>query len=113
MCNALQPPMVKAMAREPPRTPATLTPLPNGNMADHAWVPYPQPQMTSQPGPLQPDAQSPDMVLHGESCKRLATPRNTKDKKHLQSTQSAQPTNLTDQAPSTTERTAWETHNTN
>ena len=28
-------------------------------------------------------------VLHGESSKRLATPRNTKDKKHLQSTQSA------------------------
>ena len=51
-------------------------------------------------------------VLHGESSKRLATPRNTKDKKHLQSTQSAQPTNLTDQAPSTTERTARETHNT-
>ena len=41
----------------------------------------------------------------------LATPRNTKNKKHLQSTQLAQPTNLTDQAPSTTERTAWETHN--
>ena len=51
-------------------------------------------------------------VLHGESSKRLATPRNTKDRKHLQSTQSAQPTNLTDQAPSTTERTARETHNT-
>ena len=51
-------------------------------------------------------------VLHGESSKRLATPRNTKDKKHLQSTQSAQPTNLTDQGPSTTERTARETHNT-
>ena len=50
-------------------------------------------------------------VLHGESTKRLATPRNTKDKKHLQSNQSAQPTNLTDQAPSTTERTARETHN--
>ena len=33
-----------------------------------------------------------------------ALPRNTKDKKHLQSTQSAQPTNLTDRAPSTTER---------
>ena len=49
-------------------------------------------------------------VLHGESSKRLATPRNTKDKKHLQSIQSAQPTNLTDQAPSTTERTARETH---
>ena len=49
-------------------------------------------------------------VLHGESSKRLASPRNTKDKKHLQSTQSAQPTNLTDQAPSTTERTARETH---
>ena len=47
-------------------------------------------------------------MLHGESSKRLATPRNTKDKKHLQSTQSAQPTqptNLTDQAPSTAERT--------
>ena len=43
-------------------------------------------------------------VLHGESSKRLATPSNTKDKKHLQSTQSAQPTNLTDQAPSTTTR---------
>ena len=41
-------------------------------------------------------------VLHEESSKRLATRRNTKDKKHLQSTQSAQPTNLTDQAPSTT-----------
>ena len=51
--------------------------------------------------------------LHGESSKRLATPRNTKNKKHLQSTQSAQPTNLTDQAPSTTKRTAWETHNNN
>ena len=45
---------------------------------------------------------APCNVLHGESSKRLATPRNTKDKKHLQSTQSAQPTNLTDQAPSTT-----------
>ena len=42
-------------------------------------------------------------VLHGESSQRLATPRNTKDKKHLQSTQSAHPTNLTDQAPSTTD----------
>ena len=52
-------------------------------------------------------------VLHGESSKLLATPRNTKDKKHQQSTQSAQPTNLTDQAPSTTERTARETQNTN
>ena len=52
-------------------------------------------------------------VLHGESSKRLATQRNTKNKKHLQSTQSGQPTNLTDQAPSTTERTAWETHNNN
>ena len=52
------------------------------------------------------------LVLHGENSKRLATPRNTKDKKHLQSTQSAQPTNRTDQAPSTTERTARETHNT-
>ena len=41
-------------------------------------------------------------VLHGESSKRLATPRKTKDKKQLQSTQSAQPTYLTDQAPSTT-----------
>ena len=48
-------------------------------------------------------------VLHGESSKRLATPRNTKNKKHIQSTPSAQPKNLTDQAPSTTERTAWET----
>ena len=55
----------------------------------------------------------PFAVLRGESSKRLATPRNTKDKKHLQSIQSAQPTNLTDQAPSTTERTARETHNTN
>ena len=27
-------------------------------------------------------------VLHGESSKRLAPPRNTKDRKHLQSTQS-------------------------
>ena len=44
----------------------------------------------------------PSLVLHGEISKRLATPRNTKDKKHLQSTQSAQPTNLTDQARSTT-----------
>ena len=52
-------------------------------------------------------------MLHGEISKRLATPRNTEDKKHIQSTQSAQPTNLTDQAPSTTERTARETHNTN
>ena len=50
-------------------------------------------------------------VLHGESSKRLATPRNTKDKKHLQSTQSVQPANRTDQAPSTTEKTARETHN--
>ena len=49
-------------------------------------------------------------VLHGESSKRLALPRNTKDGKHLQSTQSAQSTHLTDQAPSTTERTARETH---
>ena len=52
-------------------------------------------------------------VLHGESSKRQASPRNTKDRKHLQSTRSAQPTHLTDQAPSTTERTARETHNTN
>ena len=52
-------------------------------------------------------------VLHGESSKRLATPRNTKDKKRLQSTQSAQPTNLTDQVPITAERTARETHNAN
>ena len=52
-------------------------------------------------------------VLHGESSKRLASPRNTNDRKHVQSTQSAQPTHLTDQAPSTTERTARETHNTN
>ena len=78
-------------------------------------------------------------VLHGENSKRLASPRNTEDRKHLQSTQSAQPTHLTDQAPSTTfessdgpgcrrcqcpcgygyviihttERTAQETHNTN
>ena len=51
------------------------------------------------------------VVLHGESSKRLATPRNTKNKKHLQSTQSARLTNLTDQAPSTTVRTSWETHN--
>ena len=35
-------------------------------------------------------------VLHGESSKHLATPRNTKYEKHLQSTQSAQPTNLTE-----------------
>ena len=61
--------------------------------------------------PSQP-AKIMDVVLHGESSKLLATPRNTKDKKHLQSTQSAQPTNLTDQAPSTTERKARETHNT-
>ena len=39
-------------------------------------------------------------VLYGEISKRLATPRNTKDKKHLQSTQSAQPTNLTDRQTS-------------
>ena len=52
------------------------------------------------------------LVLHGESSKRLASPRNTKDRKHLQSTQSALPTHLTDQTPSTTERTARETHNT-
>ena len=42
-----------------------------------------------------------DKVLHGDSSKPLATHRNTKNKKHLQSTQSAQPTNLTDQTPST------------
>ena len=53
------------------------------------------------------------VVLHGESSNRLAMPRNTKYKKHLQSTQLAQPANLTDQAPSTTGRTARETHNTN
>ena len=52
-------------------------------------------------------------VLHGESSERLAPPRNTEDRKHLQSTQSAQPTHLTDKAPSTTERTARETNNTN
>ena len=52
-------------------------------------------------------------VLHGESSKRLAPPRNTKDRKNLQSTQSTRPTRLTDQAPSTIERTARETHNTN
>ena len=52
-------------------------------------------------------------MSHGEGSKRLASPRNTKDRKHLQSTQSAQPTHLTDQAPSTTERTARETHNIN
>ena len=40
-------------------------------------------------------------VLHGDSSKRLAPPRNTKDRKHLQSTQSTRPTHLTDQAPST------------
>ena len=50
--------------------------------------------------------------------RKLQTPGNAeehkkkKNKKHLQSTQLAQPTNLTDQGPSTTERTAWETHNT-
>ena len=33
-----------------------------------------------------------------------------KDRKHLQSTQSAHSTHVTDQAPSTTERTAQETH---
>ena len=48
-------------------------------------------------------------MLHGESSKRLASQRNTKDRKHLQSTQT---THLTDQAPSTTERTSRETHNT-
>ena len=54
-------------------------------------------------GPLQSCIIWPGLApLYGESSKRLATPRNTKDKKHLQSTQSAQPTNLTDQAPSTT-----------
>ena len=31
------------------------------------------------------------LALHGESSKRLASPRNTKDRKRLQSTQSAQP----------------------
>ena len=39
--------------------------------------------------------------------RKLQTPdnaRNTKDKKHLQSLQSAQPTNLADQAPSTTHK---------
>ena len=54
-------------------------------------------------------------VLHGESSKRLASPRNTKDQNHLQN-QPHRPnrhTHLTDQAPSTTERTAWDTHNTN
>ena len=55
----------------------------------------------------------PAIVLHGESSKCLALPRNTKDRNHLQLTQSTQPTYLTDQAPSTTERTAQETHNTN
>ena len=52
----------------------------------------------------------------GVTRRKLQTPGNAeehkKNKKHLQSTQSAQPKNLTDQAPSTTERTARETHNT-
>ena len=43
--------------------------------------------------------------------RKLQTPGNAEE--HLKSTQSAQLTNLTDQAPSTTEGTARETHNTN
>ena len=57
-------------------------------------------------------AQLSQVALHGESFKRLAPPRNTKDRKHLQSTQPTRPTHLTDQAPITIERTARETHNT-
>ena len=51
-CKAMQPSLVKVMIRKPPRTPATLTPLPNGNMPDPAWVPYPHPQTTARPAPL-------------------------------------------------------------
>ena len=56
---------------------------------------------------------------HVVTRRKLQTPGNAeehtkkKNKKHLQSTKLAQPTNLTYQGPSTTERTAWETHNTN
>ena len=46
-------------------------------------------------------------VSRGESSKRLAPPRNTKDRKHLQSTQSAQPTHLTDKAPSRQRYVGW------
>ena len=47
-------------------------------------------------------------VLHGESSKRLATPRNTKDKKHLQSTQSAQPTKFLRVTRVTHAETHWQ-----
>ena len=59
-----------------------------------------QPSLThkSVPQRLITSAIHDDIVLHGESSKRLASPRNTKDRKHLQSTQSAKPTHLTDQA---------------
>ena len=57
---------------------------------------HPQkPHATSQPPVfvmLTPDHRASTSVLHGEISKRLATPRNTKDKKHLQSTQSASQT---------------------
>ena len=59
-CKAVQPSVVKSMTRKPPRTPATLTPLPNGNMPHPAWVRYPYPQTTARPAPLH--AQSPDVV---------------------------------------------------
>ena len=48
------------MTRKSPRTPATPTPLSNGNMPDPAWVRYHHPQTTARPAPLH--AQSPDVV---------------------------------------------------
>ena len=50
--------------------------LGNSDSSMHAHV---EPQTSGHLVPLY-------NVLHGESSKRLATPRNTKDKKHLQST---------------------------
>ena len=54
-------------------------------------------------------------ILHGESSERLALPRNTQDRKHTINPIDRQPTHLPDldQAPSTIERAARETHNTN
>ena len=55
----------------------------------------------------EPDREQLRGVLHGESYKRLAPPRNTTDRKHLQSND-LQPGQLTDEAPGTIERAARE-----
>ena len=53
------------------------------------------------------------LLLHGESSKRLAPPRNTRQETPTINPINRQPTHLTDQAPSTIERAARETHSTN